>query len=214
MTEWRDIPGYPGYRVSSDGRVRGKRFPDRDLRPSANGNSTHLHVALFGPNGRREMRVHAAVALAFIGPKPDWAECIRHLNDVPTDNRVENLAYGTMRDNALDAVRNGVHNNTRKTHCSKGHPFDEANTLRLGRRRQCAICAEERRIAYMEARRKPPRPPFKHGLRSSYNYRGCRCDECRAAVVDYKRARLQAKRIEHLARMAELGDRAERRKHA
>jgi len=48
---------------------------------------------------------HQLVAEAFLGPAlPGHEAC--HVNDVPNDNRVENLRWGTHAENMQDAVRN------------------------------------------------------------------------------------------------------------
>lgn len=57
-------------------------------------------------NGK-DIKVHTLVCTAFHGPRPPGNEC-RHLNDVKTDNRAENLCWGTMAENQRDAVINGV----------------------------------------------------------------------------------------------------------
>jgi DNA invertase Pin-like site-specific DNA recombinase len=44
---------------------------------------------------------------AFVGECPPGHEC-RHLNGNKTDNRVENLAWGTSAENARDRVRHGT----------------------------------------------------------------------------------------------------------
>lgn len=59
-----------------------------------------------GAAGRRLYRVHRLVGKAFL-PNPEGHPLLRHLNDVKTDNRVENLKWGTHRENMADAVRNG-----------------------------------------------------------------------------------------------------------
>lgn len=96
--EWTEVPGWPGVCVSADGRVMGPS--GQILRPytSAEG---HFHVLI----RHRKLRVHHAVLLAYVGPRPDGA-LGRHLNDDPADNRVENLAWGTHLDNAADRRRN------------------------------------------------------------------------------------------------------------
>lgn len=45
--------------------------------------------------------VHRLVAQAFI-PNPHNYPMVRHLDDVPVHNWVENLAWGTQHDNVLD----------------------------------------------------------------------------------------------------------------
>lgn len=50
--------------------------------------------------------VHALIAATFIGPRPENAD-IRHLDGNPLNNVVENLAYGSRRENILDTYNNG-----------------------------------------------------------------------------------------------------------
>src|SRR5258708_5323391 len=53
----------------------------------------------------RRWPVHYIVLRAFRGERPEGMVC-RHLNDVKTDNRLENLAYGTRAQNYRDCIRN------------------------------------------------------------------------------------------------------------
>lgn len=115
IEEWRPVVGYEGrYSVSSLGRVKSlerqvrvghgatRTVRERILRPGPKA-SGHLSVAL-GKGASND--VHVLVAAAFLGPRPAGHD-VRHLDDDPTNNRRENLAYGTRRDNIQDAVRNG-----------------------------------------------------------------------------------------------------------
>jgi hypothetical protein len=53
--------------------------------------------------------VHRFVCKAFNGrPLPEQT-CCRHLNGIKTDNRPENLAWGTHKDNCDDSKRLGEH---------------------------------------------------------------------------------------------------------
>ena len=47
--------------------------------------------------------MHHAVALAWIGPRPNGCEC-DHLNGITTDNRVCNLQWVTRKENEKRAV--------------------------------------------------------------------------------------------------------------
>lgn len=115
MEVWRDVLGRPGYQVSNAGRVRSlNRVVDcagdtsrgpyvryvtgRLLRLNRDATGyLHCHIG----------RVHNLVISTFIGQPPSNAE-VRHLNGDRTDNRLENLCYGTATDNARDAIRHGT----------------------------------------------------------------------------------------------------------
>ena len=117
--EYRDIPGYPGYRVGDDGTVwsclrQGGRGPrkmtDRwvRLKPWTNRGRAYLHVELQLKDGKRSfVGVHILVLLAFVGPRPDGLEC-RHLDGDPANNHPSNLRWGTSKDNADDRRRHGT----------------------------------------------------------------------------------------------------------
>jgi hypothetical protein len=51
-------------------------------------------------------RVHTLVLWAFSGVRPRSASGCRHLNDLKTDNRPDNLAWGTSAENADDRRKN------------------------------------------------------------------------------------------------------------
>ncbi|RAV17526.1 hypothetical protein DQP57_00435 [Mycobacterium colombiense] len=165
MTEqWRAVIGYEGsYEVSDLGNVRSRRrvvhcadetiriVPERQLKPITAAPSGYKSVVL-AKGGRTKMfRVHRLVLEAFVGGRPEGMEC-RHLNDIPCDNRLENLAWGTSSENKLDIVRNGNHHYAKRTHCAKGHEFTVENTLarnEVPSGRRCRTCKNEReRIRY------------------------------------------------------------------
>lgn len=117
---WRDIPGHEGkYQASSYGRVRsltrqitqigrgGKPFTrtvkGRILRPGPT-KSGHLYVVL--GKGAAGSPVHQLILHTFKGSPPKDEE-VRHINGDPTDNRLENLIYGTRTDNILDVYKIG-----------------------------------------------------------------------------------------------------------
>jgi hypothetical protein len=90
-----DLPGWPGYRVSSLGRLYGRRgrqlagYRDKD----------GYHCVAVGPRGRSTaIKVHRAVAAAFVGPIPEGMQ-VNHKNGVKDDNRVENLEIVTPAEN-------------------------------------------------------------------------------------------------------------------
>jgi hypothetical protein len=74
---WRPVPGWP-CKASSLGRVLG---PSGKVLKPYNSKSGHLHVLIRG----RKLRVHHAILVAFVGPRPPGKEC-RHLDDDPANN--------------------------------------------------------------------------------------------------------------------------------
>ena len=88
---WRDVPGYPGYSVSSHGRMIGRHKRLLALTPDARGYST---VTLMLNGVRHPSRVHRIVALAFLGPCPEGMR-VYHNDLDNSNNRLDNLCYDT-----------------------------------------------------------------------------------------------------------------------
>jgi hypothetical protein len=148
--QWLPVPGYEGlYAVSSMGRVfsyervypSGWRRGPRFLRLATAARTGYLKVDLNDGQGRRSTQtVHRLVARAFLG-EPEPGQMVRHLNGVRTDNRLQNLAWGTATENAYDSIEHGTHTTASKTHCVRGHPLSGDN-VRIGTRggRECRAC--------------------------------------------------------------------------
>jgi hypothetical protein len=114
---YKDIPGYPGYRVGDDGSIWrrwvncrwGRKLTDtwRPMKLCV-GAKGYLRVNLVPPEGGtyKTFRVHRLVLLAFVGPGGEGQEC-RHLDGNKTDNRLSNLAWGTAEENRDDIRKHG-----------------------------------------------------------------------------------------------------------
>lgn len=133
---WKPVVGHEAdYEVSNLGRVRSidrvkvykridqysgneitvtRRHKGRVLRPGTC-TAGHQSVAIGKNNSRL---VHQLVLEAFVGPCPAGEEG-RHFNDVPADNKLSNLSWGTRSQNLLDAVRNGKKPVGEKHHLAK-----------------------------------------------------------------------------------------------
>lgn len=199
IEEWREIPTHPGYEVSSLGSIRSvdrwienskghRRFyPGKVLKLSKQPSGYRF----LGGRGVNFLALHRAVADAFI-PNPGGLPIVRHLDDNKANNRVENLAWGTYSDNSFDNVLNGGNHEANKTHCPKGHPYDETNTqvshLKTGvTRRACKICMRNHNEKYQASKGSLSPGDTRHGTYTGYSNWGCRCDPCRKAKQDYRK---------------------------
>lgn len=104
---WRNIVSYPDYEVSNEGRVRNKR-KQKMLKPHFTNKYGHQQVTLFCDGKRTHCYIHRLVLEAFVETQPKGLQT-RHLNGNPTDNRVENLKWGTYKENCADSIRHGTH---------------------------------------------------------------------------------------------------------
>lgn len=121
---WVDIPGYEGfYKVSQDGRIQsqprlGARL--KELCPEIDRDG-YKRVILSKNGKKRKQLVHRLVMLAFVGECPEGMQ-VCHYNGDPADNRIENLRYGTPKENMRDRDRHG------RTHHSRGEKSGTAKT--------------------------------------------------------------------------------------
>lgn len=103
--KWWYIDEAPGYMISNFGRVWSERS-QWFVKPKKMDREGHMGVCLRVNGMPRYFYIHRLMAKAFI-PNPHNHPIVRHLNDIPDDNELCNFAWGTQRDNALDAKRNG-----------------------------------------------------------------------------------------------------------
>ena len=108
----KPIPSTGGvYAADANGaiwRVSGYGTPKpRKLKPSPQRNG-YLNVSVSVDNRQKRVRVHRLVAEAFLGPGPKGHD-VCHLNHDRTDNRPENLKYGTRSENCKMSSANYGH---------------------------------------------------------------------------------------------------------
>ena len=101
--EWLPIEGYPGYEISSLGRVRAIRILNtRYMRG-------YEHVGLYGPKGRqRNQRINRLVCAAFHGDPNDAGAQAAHLDGDRRNNRADNLAWATQLENENHKLTHGT----------------------------------------------------------------------------------------------------------
>lgn len=112
-----DFLNCEGYRVSNDGIIescwhqQGRTLELSNnwkiLKPTKN-HYGYLQVTLRINNKRKSCYIHRLVALAFI-ENPYNYSLVCHINDNKEDNRLENLRWGTNKDNFEDSVRNNTY---------------------------------------------------------------------------------------------------------
>lgn len=110
IEEWRDIPDAPGYEVSSRGRVRSNM---RSLARPVKFYTERIGYQAFGVGrrgARRVMRVHRAVALAFI-QNPEGKAQVNHIDGNKANNCIENLEWATQSENMRHAYDTGLYKN-------------------------------------------------------------------------------------------------------
>ena len=111
----KTILGFPGYAVSKDGRVwsntrksfhKGHVLKGRWLKPYIDSYG-YFQVSL-QKKGRRICRLISRLVLeTFVGLRPKGTQC-RHLDGNNQNNHLENLCWGTPKENAQDSIRHGT----------------------------------------------------------------------------------------------------------
>lgn len=104
MEVWRKISDNPNYLVSNTGRIRriGKN-KDKSVQIKDGYFNTHL----YNDGARSHVRVHRAVAEAFI-PNPDNKPEVNHIDGNKTNNNASNLEWVTKKENCRHAWDNGL----------------------------------------------------------------------------------------------------------
>lgn len=110
-----NIPGYPGYHISKRGKiysrwdVNGKGILSKRYhlkQPHLNKKGRYI-IGLSQPGiGTTKWLVHRLVALVYL-PNPEGLPYVCHKDSVPTNNSVNNLYWGTQKDNMSQASKEG-----------------------------------------------------------------------------------------------------------
>lgn len=186
---WKPVKDYEdSYSVSNKGRVRSLErvvvrsngvpmtLPEVTLKQHKS-RKGYFSAPLWGDGRKRSRTVHQLVAEAFV-PNPLGKPWVLHRDDNKDDNSAENLYWGTPSENNYDRVLNGKDPNKKKTHCLRGHVYDDKNTyLGANGSRRCRKCQTLNKSG----------KTFKHGTTTGYKYYKCRCDECRKACTEQTR---------------------------
>ena len=96
---WLPVEENPKYKISNLGNAIGPR----GHLLSATKNNTYGHLSInWKVNGKVVQRyVHRLVLAAFVGPCPQGQEVL-HKDDDPTNNRLDNLRYGSHAENTIN----------------------------------------------------------------------------------------------------------------
>lgn len=94
-----------GYYVSDYGRVWSSRS-NKFLKPKRLDNHGHVGICMNNGGKRTYKYLHRLIAEEFI-PNPNNYPIVRHLDDDPKYNVVDNLAWGTQQVNMHDCIENG-----------------------------------------------------------------------------------------------------------
>ena len=108
MEEFKIIPGFENYSVSTHGRIR-REIPGANAKvgviknAQVNKKTGYCHVKVSGTEGKRSMSIHRLVAEAFI-PNPAGLKEIDHIDRDKEDNHVHNLRWVTRRENMKNII--------------------------------------------------------------------------------------------------------------
>lgn len=131
----RDIIGYEGYyKITEDGRVfsvRSNRF--LSLNYKKNG---YVYIELNVGGIAVTHRIHRLVAEAYID-NPENKQYVHHINNIKSDNRVENLEWATASENTLQAYADGKQVPILKDYCIRFN-----NEIIKTVRTHAALCIE------------------------------------------------------------------------
>ena len=142
LEEWKPIVGYPGYEISSRGRIWSSKR-NRTLRPRTKGNSYLSYINLCHKGKPTRCCVSNLVGKAFL---PEWREgmYVCHKDEtLPLDkiHSVENLWVGTAKQNIQDSVKKRRHKNSKWCYIIEGVRYETSREAAeaMGCHRNCVM---------------------------------------------------------------------------
>lgn len=114
---WADVPDFPGYQASDLGRIRTFRSPNgrgafkessRIVKQDKAKGKKYYRVCLSIDGVRRYISVHIIILLAFCGQRPSATHDGCHSDGNHENNTLDNLYWGTKKENANDRILHGT----------------------------------------------------------------------------------------------------------
>lgn len=114
---------YRNYHVDDNGNVWSTKKHNgtfiRKLKTFVDGGG-YLVVALQTDDKKEiKRKVHLLVCESFHGERPQWAQCVRHIDGNKKNNKASNLCWGTRQQNEADKILHGTKVFGSKQWCSK-----------------------------------------------------------------------------------------------
>ena len=106
---FKDIPDYEGiYQVSSLGNVKSLKFGKEKILTPCFNSVGYLTVNLYKNGNIKMFQIHQLVAITFLNHKLDGTNkiVVDHINNISTDNRLENLQVISRRENLSKDKKN------------------------------------------------------------------------------------------------------------
>jgi hypothetical protein len=123
------IENWPGYLIDDTGMVYSfrDRIPNQpqgliELKLTTDKDG-YCVVTLRNHGRSTQGKVHRLVAEAFLPDKPEGKYLVRHLDGNPQNNHVNNLTWGTPKENAIDMIKHGRSLKGIKNHAAKLTPM-------------------------------------------------------------------------------------------
>lgn len=112
---WKKIDGFSYYEVSNFGKIRswkgrgqyGKKLSEPILKKTFVGIDGYPFVKLQQNGKRTNYRIHKLVLEAFVGKRPNRMQA-RHLDGNRSNNDINNLKWGTCKENQADRLLHGT----------------------------------------------------------------------------------------------------------
>ncbi len=105
--EWKPVPTFPQYEISSLGRIRKKQKDGKwkYLKPSPN-KLGYYCIFLYDKGRKKSFYLHRLVAEAFLPPSPNGWHEVNHRTEQKNFNEIFNLEYTTRKLNCNWGTRN------------------------------------------------------------------------------------------------------------
>ena len=133
----KKVVGYERYYVNENGEVFSVKKNSTIKICQWLSTTGYYKVCLHKNNTKHEHYVHRLVAQAFV-PNPNNLPQVMHKNDIKTDCRAENLAWGTNQQNTADGYKHGCYKFKERCHKVQAVHKITGETLVFNSIRQCA----------------------------------------------------------------------------